>query len=230
MKYEAVTEARFLSRPNRFIATVELEGKTEIVHVKNTGRCKELLLPNAKVFLEKSGKEGRKTLYDLIAVEKQIGNQSLLINMDSQAPNRLVREWLMKSGRFSPSALVRSEVVYERSRLDFCVEENGKKAYIEVKGVTLEEDGVALFPDAPTERGVKHIKELIRCKRAGHQAGIVFVVQMKGVKGFVPNARCHKEFASALYEARSEGVFVLCLDCIVTPFEVVIDRRVPLLF
>ncbi len=230
MKYDHVVEGTFCSRPNRFVARVMIEGEMHTVHVKNTGRCKELLIPGVRVYLEKAKNPARKTSFDLIAVEKQRGASPLLINMDSQAPNRLVEEWIPESGLFSPDATIRREVSFESSRFDLLVSEGEKKSFIEVKGVTLERDGVALFPDAPTLRGVKHLRELTECKKQGFGAFVIFVVQMKGVKGFAPNADCHREFANVLTKAKKEGVRVLCVDCRVSADEVTVDGDVPLLF
>lgn len=227
MKYEMITEGRFLERPNRFIAYVEIPGVSarEKVHVKNTGRCKELLIPGAEVYLEKGTAPGRSTAYDLVAVRK--GER--LINMDSQAPNRAVGEWLLKGELFKDITLVRPEMTWGNSRFDFYVEraEGAGKAFIEVKGVTLEEDGVVRFPDAPSERAVKHVEELIEARKAGYQVYVIFVIQMKDVKYFVPNRSTHPEFADALLKARDAGVELIALDCHVTPDCMEIADRVP---
>lgn len=222
MKYESIVKGKFISRPNRFIAIVEVEGKTETVHVKNTGRCKELLVEGATVFLEKSNNPERKTKYDLIAVYK--GDN--LINMDSQAPNEMVYEWLALGNLFSKNAKIKREVTFGDSRFDIYIEEKEKKAFIEVKGVTLENDGVASFPDAPTERGIKHIKELISARERGYDTYIFFVIQMKGVTKFEPSYKNHMEFAKALKEAQDRGVKILAYDSIVTPDEIKIDKPV----
>lgn len=222
MKYESIVKGKFISRPNRFIAIVEVEGKTETVHVKNTGRCKELLVEGATVFLEKSNNPERKTKYDLIAVYK--GDN--LINMDSQAPNEMVYEWLALGNLFSKNAKIKREVTFGDSRFDIYIEEGEKKAFIEVKGVTLENDGVASFPDAPTERGIKHIKELISARERGYDTYIFFVIQMKGVTKFEPSYKNHMEFAKALKEAQDRGVKILAYDSIVTPDEIKIDKPV----
>ena len=174
MKYNNVIKGTFLERPNRFIAKVLINGIVETVHVKNTGRCKELLVNNATVYLEKSNNPNRKTKYDLIAVEKQYKNNFNLINMDSQSPNDVVYEWIKKGELFSQNAVIKREVKYGSSRFDIYVEEADRKAFVEVKGVTLENDGVALFPDAPTERGIKHINELSNCVKNGYEAFIIF--------------------------------------------------------
>lgn len=216
MKYNTIEKATFIKRPNRFIAEVSIGGKTEIVHVKNTGRCKELLVENATVYLEKSSNPLRKTKYDLVGVEKNTDKGSILINMDSQVPNQIAFEWLPKSGLFSKKAKIRREVTFGNSRFDLYVEDGERKAFIEVKGVTLENDGIAMFPDAPTERGVKHLNELISCLEDGYEAYILFVVQMKGVKLFKPNDITHSAFGDALRNADKSGVNVLAYDCIVT--------------
>ena len=221
MKYAKIKEGIFISRPNRFIAIVNIDGKEETCHVKNTGRCKELLIKGSKVFLEDcSHNPNRKTKYDLIAVYKG----DCLVNMDSQAPNKVVQEWLPKL--FPDITLIRPETKYKNSRFDFYVETETEKIFMEVKGVTLEVDGEARFPDAPTERGVKHIQELIACRKDGYEAYIIFVVQMKGVTHFVPNVATHPEFAEALKNAKKQGVKILCYDCKVTPDELVLDKEV----
>ena len=216
----------FLERPNRFIARVLIDGNIETVHVKNTGRCKELLVPKAKVYLFVSDNPNRKTKYDLIAVEKVTDRGTILVNMDSQVPNDVVAEWLPKSKLFSANAVIKREVKFGKSRFDFYVEDGKRKAFIEVKGVTLENNGVVSFPDAPTERGVKHINELIACLEQGFEAYIIFVVQMKGVIRFEPNAEHHKEFADTLNYAREKGVKVLVYDCLVTSDSIEIDKKI----
>lgn len=226
MKYENVIKGKFISRPNRFIATVEIDGKTETVHVKNTGRCKELLVPGFSVYLSVSDNPLRKTKYDLIAAVKKTDGKEILINMDSQLPNFAAEEFLPLSGLFSEDAKIRREVKFGNSRFDIFVEDKGKKSFIEVKGVTLEKDGTALFPDAPTERGVKHINELIEAKKQGYDAYIFFVIQMKGVHSFSPNAEMHPEFADALKNAHKNGVKILAFDCTVTENSVTVDKAV----
>jgi sugar fermentation stimulation protein A len=222
MTYKKVVEGRFISRPNRFIAKVNIDGKEHTVHVKNTGRCKELLTDNAVVFLEESDNPNRKTLYDLIAVYKG----DTLINMDSQSPNKAVGEWL-KSGGFLPNpTIVKPESVYGNSRLDFYLENENEKAFVEVKGVTLEDNGVARFPDAPTERGRKHLGELIKAKNDGYKTAVVFVIQMKGCKYFEPNSTTDLPFAKELKRAKECGVEVIALDCIVTPNSMTIDKEI----
>lgn len=227
MKYSKIKKATFIERPNRFIAKVTVDGTEETVHVKNTGRCKELLIPGCTVYLAESDNPERKTKYDLVAVEKCRADKApLLINMDSQMPNDAVAEWLSESRLFSECAVIRREVTHGGSRFDFYVEDGDVKAFLEVKGVTLEADGAAMFPDAPTERGVKHIKELISCAAAGYSAYVVFVVQMKGVREFRPNDATHKAFGEALREAASAGVKIIAMDCVVTPESMVIDSEV----
>ena len=226
MVYSKIIDGIFIERPNRFIAKVLIYGKIETVHVKNTGRCKELLVPDAKVYLYVSDNPNRKTKYDLIAVEKVTDRGTLLVNMDSQVPNDVVAEWLHKNQIFSENSVIKREVKFGNSRFDFYVEDGERKAFIEVKGVTLENNGVVSFPDAPTERGVKHINELISCLEKGFEAYIIFVVQMKGVHKFEPNAEHHKEFADTLNYAREKGVKVLVFDCLVTPDSIEIDERI----
>lgn len=222
MRYQSIVEGRFVDRPNRFIAHVEVEGRLQVVHVKNTGRCKELLVPGAKVYLEGSSDPKRKTAWDLVAVEKN----ERLINMDSQAPNRVFGEWV-RGGNFLPDvALVRPEMRYGDSRFDFYIEAGGKKHFIEVKGVTLEEDGIVRFPDAPTERGVKHLEELIRAHEQGYESWICFVVQMSDVRWFEPNDRTHPQFGQALRRARDAGVHVLAVDCEIEPGSMVIRSQI----
>lgn len=210
MKYKKVVKGRFISRPNRFIAHVDIDGKMHVCHVKNTGRCKELLVPNATVFLEESDNPDRKTKYDLIAVYKG----DTLINMDSQAPNKVFYEWA--KGYFKPD-FIKPEFTYKNSRFDCYMEKGDEKIFVEVKGVTLESGGVASFPDAPTERGIKHLLELSDAVKNGYTCYVVFVVQMKGVTHFEPNYERHKEFAEALKFAQNSGVKVMCVDCDVTP-------------
>lgn len=216
----------FLSRPNRFIAHVLVDDREETVHVKNTGRCKELLVDNAKVYLSVSDNPARKTKYDLIAVEKVTDRGILLINMDSQLPNDAVAEWLPISGLFSENAVVRREYTFGKSRFDFFVEDGVRKAFVEVKGVTLENDGIVSFPDAPTERGIKHIEELISALGEDYESYIVFVVQMKGVTEFRPNRERHPQFADALEKAYNAGVKIIAVDCLVTPDEMKIDSQI----
>ena len=225
MKYNNIVEGRFIERPNRFIAKVEIGGVTETVHVKNTGRCRELLVKGTTVYLEKSNNPER-TGYDLIAVLK---NGKTLINMDSQIPNAVTEEWLRKGNLFSKDAVIRREVTHNKSRFDFYIEEGGRKIFLEVKGCTLETDGIARFPDAPTERGVKHINELIDCVNEGFEAYILFVIQMKGIKHFEPNDKTHSAFGDALRNAESKGVNILAYDCNVTKDTIEIDKEIKVL-
>ena len=217
MNYRNIKPGIFLSRPNRFIARVLIDGREEAVHVKNTGRCRELLVPGCTVYLEKSDNPSRKTPFDLIAVEKNTEKGTILINMDSQIPNACCAELLPHSGLFSPDAEIKREVKFGSSRFDICVTDGDRKSFVEVKGVTLERDGLALFPDAPTERGVKHVRELIEAKKQGFGAYIIFIIQMSEVHTFSPNRGMQPEFAEALLEAEKEGVKILAFDCIVTP-------------
>lgn len=220
MKYGHVVKGRFLNRPNRFIANVEIEGRTEVCHVKNTGRCKELLVPSAAVYLEKSDNPSRKTGYDLIAVKKG----ELLINMDSGAPNKAAAEYLRKL--LGEKALIKPEKRYGQSRIDFYAEAGKDKWLIEVKGVTLEEEGRAMFPDAPTERGVKHLKELMAAVKEGYKCLALFVIQMKGVYEFMPNDITHPEFGKTLRAAYKAGVEVKAVDCLVKANSMVIDKEI----
>lgn len=220
MRYGLVRPAVFLARPNRFVAQVLLDGREETVHVKNTGRCRELLQPGVTVYLEKGTNPARRTAWDLIAVEK--GGR--LINMDAQAPNRAFGEW---ARCFAPTALaVRPEVVYGQSRLDFRLDTPQGPHYVEVKGVTLEREGHVLFPDAPTERGVKHLRELMRAAAEGYRATAFFVIQMADVLDFAPNDETHPAFGAALRQAAAQGVEIAAYSCTVTPEEMKIDRPV----
>ena len=226
MKYNKVIRAKFLSRPNRFIAYCLVDGVTETVHVKNTGRCRELLVGNATVYLAVSDNAERKTKFDLIAVEKVTEMGTILINMDSQAPNSAAYEWILSGGYFGEGAEVRREVTYGKSRFDLYVEQGERRAFVEVKGVTLENDGVASFPDAPTERGIKHVNELVAAKNDGYEAYILFVIQMKGVHTFKPNDETHKAFGDALRHAAESGVKILAYDCVITPDEMIVDAPI----
>ena len=222
MRYGKIVSGRFLRRPNRFIAQVEVDGREETVHVKNTGRCRELLVPGGLVYLAVADNPARRTRYDLVTVEKQRpGQPPLLVNMDSQAANDIAAEWLPHSGWFSPDAVIRREVRYGNSRFDFCVTEGDRTTYLEVKGVTLEQDGVAMFPDAPTERGVKHLRELIQCRGEGCGAAVLFVVQMPGMTCLRPHDWTDPEFGRMLRRAAAQGVDVRAVGCRVTPHEVV---------
>ena len=227
MTYTNVVCGRFLRRPNRFIAQVEIDGREETVHVKNTGRCKELLQPGVKVWLSIADNPLRKTKYDLIAVEKQREvRDPLLVNMDSQIPNAVALDWLPESRLFSLNAKFFREKSYKNSRFDIYVEDGTRKAFIEVKGVTLEHNGIASFPDAPTVRGVKHLKELTAALADGFEAYVLFVVQMKEIHKLHPNDETHKEFGAALREAHRNGVKILAMDCLVTPESLCIDAPV----
>ncbi len=210
MNYPNIIPAVFVNRPNRFIATVKLDGHIETVHVKNTGRCRELLIPGCEVWLTEPGTEGRKTRYDLVAVRKSTG---VLFNIDSQAPNAVVKEWL--AGRSFDK--VTSEYTYGNSRIDFYMERGADRYLMEVKGCTLEVDGIGYFPDAPTERGIKHLNELAAAASKGYKAILAFVIQMEGVFEVRPNITTHPEFASALSDAQKAGVKVLFLPCQVKP-------------
>ncbi|MBQ9951393.1 MAG: DNA/RNA nuclease SfsA [Clostridia bacterium] len=225
MKYDSIYTGVFLERQNRFVARVEMDGREERVHVKNTGRCAELLVPGNRVYLEKSDAVGRKTAYDLVAVEKRIPEGVRLVNMDSMAPNLAAREWL-ESGALGSLQNLRAEATIGDSRFDFCAEQDGRRVVIEVKGCTLEEDGVARFPDAPTERGVKHVRGLIELAKQGCRCVILIVIQMKGVRVFRPNWETHPAFGEALLEAQAAGVEVIAVDCKVVPGNVNIDRRI----
>ena len=222
MKYEKICRGKFISRPNRFIAEVETGGYVRRAHVRNTGRCRELLVTGADLIMEdfrdRMGK--RKLEYSLIGVTKETARGPILINVDSQAPNKVVGEALrsgkLRIGDMKKAEVVKSEYTYGTSRLDFYVkDETGREALVEVKGVTLEEDGTAMFPDAPTERGVKHIRELMGAASSGYVACVIFVIQMKGIDFFRPNDRTHAEFGEVLREAQKAGVEVLAYDCIV---------------
>lgn len=224
MQYGKILPARFLSRPNRFVARVEAEGEELVCHVKNTGRCRELLVPGATVWLEESPNPSRKTKFDLIAVEK--GNR--LINMDAQAPNKVFGEWAAAGGFREGLTLLRPETTYGSSRFDFYWESSKSRGFVEVKGVTLEEDGIVRFPDAPTLRGVKHLDELVKAHEAGYEAAVCFVIQMENVRWFAPNDVTHPEFGQALRKAAAAGVEILAMDCAVTPQSLTIGKSVPI--
>ncbi|QTE70779.1 DNA/RNA nuclease SfsA [Clostridiales bacterium FE2011] len=206
MRYSNITKGTFLDRPNRFIAHVEMDGRRETVHVKNTGRCRELLLPGAEVWLTAPGTEGRKTKYDLVTVRKENG---MLVNIDSQAPNAVVREWLERQGY----DVIIPEYTYGDSRIDFYLERGMEKTLMEVKGCTLEIDGIGYFPDAPTDRGVKHLRELANAVKNGYRTVIAFAIQMDGIMEVRPNIQTHPEFGSAMQEAAEAGVEILFLPC-----------------
>lgn len=222
MNYERIRKAFFIERPNRFIAYVQLDGEKEIVHVKNTGRCAELLVPGAPVYIQESVNPARKTKWDLIAVEK--GKR--MINMDSQIPNKVVQEWIEGGNLFPDVHLVRPETTYGNSRFDLYVEAGDSRIFIEVKGVTLEEDGVCRFPDAPSDRAVKHMEELVRAKKEGYETYVFFVIQMKDVRYFTPNTDTHPAFAEALKKAAAAGVKILAYDCEVTSDSITIREPV----
>lgn len=224
MTYPNITPARFLSRPNRFVAQVDLDGAETTVHVKNTGRCRELLRPGAPVWLVRSSNPARKAAYDLVTVQK--GDR--LINLDAQAPNRVFAQWA-EAGHFVPGlTLLKAEQKHGDSRFDFYWEAGDRRGFVEVKGVTLEEDGAVFFPDAPTERGVKHLRGLTACLDEGYEAAVCFVIQMSDVTFFSPNDRTHPAFGEALRAAHAAGVRVLALACAVTPDSLTITDPVPL--
>ncbi|MCR5720503.1 MAG: DNA/RNA nuclease SfsA [Lachnospiraceae bacterium] len=219
MKYDNITKAIFISRPNRFIAEVDIEGHKETVHVKNTGRCKELLIPGCEVYLTAPGNPERKTKYDLVAVRKSNG---ILFNIDSQAPNKVVKEWLLERD-FDK---VIPEYTYGESRIDFYMERGDERYLMEVKGCTLEVDGMGYFPDAPTKRGVKHLRELQKAVNEGYKAVLAFVIQMDGVSEVIPNKKTDPEFEEAFEAAKSGGVEILFLRCHVDPDSLIISDTV----
>ena len=229
MQYDHIVKGYFLARPNRFIAHVEINGEVAVAHVKNTGRCKELLTCGATLYLQDWGADyalRRKTRYDVIAVEKG----SLLINMDSQAPNHVFREWA-EAGAFMPGlTLLRPEYIWGSSRFDFYWEAESKRGLVEVKGVTLEFDGHVKFPDAPTLRGVKHLEELVQAKKSGYEAAVCFVVQMEGMRCFSPNDETHPAFGDALRRAAQAGVQIIAMECCVTPDSLQIKKEIPIIF
>jgi len=226
MKYGNIVKGEFISRPNRFIAKVNIDGTPHTVHVKNTGRCKELLVEGATVYLEQSQNTLRKTAYDLVGVEKVVQGKPIMINMDSQAPNVIAAEWLPQSNLFSENAIYRREYTFGKSRFDFYITDGTRKAFLEVKGVTLEKSGVAYFPDAPTERGVKHLNELAKAIDEGYEAYVLFVIQMKGISAFKPNDDTHKAFGDALRHAAAKGVKIFAVDCLVNHPQVKADSLV----
>lgn len=224
MKYCYIKEAVFLERMNRFTAQVCLDGKKETVHVKNTGRCREILKPGATVFIEEASGTKRKTKYSLVSAYKN----KTLINIDSQAPNVLVYEAIKKGiiDEFKNVHLLKKESAYGSSRFDLYYETDKSKGFIEVKGVTLEENGIAKFPDAPTQRGTKHIREMINAVKEGYRGYILFVIQLKGVNSFMPNFEMDRKFAIALKDAKKAGVNVLAYDCMVNKYEIFLDKKV----
>lgn len=223
MLYKDILSGYFIERPNRFIAHVNINGQAEVCHVKNTGRCKELLKEGSLVYVQKNDDPKRKTKYSLIAVQKG----DLLINMDSQAPNKAVYEWLQEKQPWGEIKLLKPETKYKDSRFDFYLETDTEKMFIEVKGVTLEDNGVVSFPDAPTERGVRHITELIESISEGYKAAVIFVIQMEGVKYFTPNRKTHAAFADILRKASLNGVKIMALECAVRPDSMKITKGVP---
>lgn len=223
MFYKNIAAGKFISRPNRFIANVEIDGEIRVVHVKNTGRCKELLLPGSTVYCEKSDNPNRKTAYDLVAVEKG----KLLINMDSQAPNVAFSEFIHDGSFKDGIEYIARERKYKNSRFDFYFKRKGKEYFAEVKGVTLEDEGVVLFPDAPTERGVKHLTELEDAVKNGYGGCVVFVVQLKEAKYFTPNRKTHPEFADKLKEVQKAGVEIFAYTCNVTPNSISLLSQIP---
>ena len=212
MRYEGIERATFISRPNRFIAEVLLGGETVVCHVKNTGRMGELLLPGVTAYVQKNDNPNRRTAYTLIAVEKG----ARIINTDSTAPNVLFGEWLETSDHFGELTLVKPEKTFGASRFDYYLESERERIFVEVKGVTLEREGHAYFPDAPTERGVKHLYELIACKAQGYRAAVAFIVKMEDISGFSPNEETHPAFGDALRAAQAAGVEILVIGCCVS--------------
>lgn len=221
MEYANMVAGRFLSRPNRFIAQVDIQGQTQICHVKNTGRCRELLIPGARVWCQAAANPNRKTQFDLIAVEKG----SRIINMDAQAPNQAAAQWLSAGGLGRLEDL-QPEVTLGDSRFDFSFQKGGRRCYLEVKGVTLEENGVAKFPDAPTSRGTKHLKGLTQAAAQGYGAYVLFVIQLQPVAYFTPNDGTDPDFGQALRAAKAAGVALLAMDCQVTPWSMAIGQPV----
>ncbi len=213
MHYENIKKAKFIFRKNRFLCQIEIDKEAAFCHVKNTGRLKELLTEGAQVYVEEHDNAKRKTKYSLVAVKK--GRK--VVNIDSTAPNKVFYEWVKKGCFTDGVTLIKPETTFGNSRFDCYIEAGERKIFVEVKGVTLEKDGVAMFPDAPTERGVKHLNELCECVKMGYEAYIVFVVQMRGVHTFIPNRQTHAEFADALENCKKCGVKILCVDCEVTP-------------
>lgn len=223
MQYDNMIPAIFLDRPNRFIANIEIDGLRQVAHVKNTGRCKEILTPGARVWVRENSDPHRKTRFDVITAQKN----ERMINIDASAPNAAVKEWLPESGLFRQISLIRPETTFGRSRFDFYIEGDGRRMFMEVKGATLEDRGVVRFPDAPTERGLKHIKELEASLAGGFDACVLFVIQMKNVEYFEPNSATHEAFADALYQAHRAGVRILARDCRITPDSMEIADPVP---
>lgn len=225
MKYNNIFKGVFLERPNRFIAYCEINGRKETVHVKNTGRCREILVPGAECYFEKSANPERKTQYDLVTVKKG----SRLINIDSQAVNKVFLEFLQSGKLFDDITYIKPETVFGKSRIDIYLERGDRKVFIEVKGVTLENENAVSFPDAPTDRGTKHIKELMEAHRQGYETYIAFVVQMKGVKYFTPHDETDPVFGRTLREAEKMGVKPIAFDCRVTENEISIEDSVEII-
>lgn len=225
MKYTSLLEGTFLKRPNRFLAHVMINDVEEVCHVKNTGRLRELLIPGVRVLVEPSDSPKRKTKFSLICVEKD----GQWVNIDSQVVNTIAAEWIAGGGLFDDVNIIKREKTYGNSRFDLYVETGKEKWFIEVKGVTLEVDGVAMFPDAPTERGVKHVEELVECHKEGYETGILFVIQRTGLKHFSPHRERHAEFADALKKAQESGVHVMAVDCMVDEKGIEIDKRIPVI-
>lgn len=223
MQYPDIEPAVFLSRPNRFLANIRIGGQEELCHVKNTGRCRELLIPGTRIYVQRHADPERKTKFSLITVEK--GKR--LVNLDSQLPNRAAEEWLEGRQLYPDLIRIHRERKYGQSRMDFYLETQGPPVYLEVKGVTLEENGTAAFPDAPTQRGVRHLQELCQAVRQGYRGCVLFVIQMEGVDRFTPNWRTHPAFGEALLEAERTGVRIVAVDCRVTPDSVTIRQEVP---
>lgn len=222
MKYKNIKQGIFIKRPNRFIAHVEIEGKEVICHVKNTGRCEELLIRGSTVFVNEVEQGNRKTKFDLVNVCKG----KVLVNIDSQMPNKIIEEYLQGNNILQKISYLKREKTYKKSRFDFYIEEGERKIFIEVKGVTLEKNGVALFPDAPTERGVKHVLELIDAKKNGFDCYIIFVIQLEGVSYFTPNKERHKEFQEVLKVAKKSGVEILAIDTVVSKDEIYCNKNI----
>ena len=225
MTYDNICKGVFLSRPNRFIAHIEINGKKEICHVKNTSRCTEILIPGADVYVNYVDNPNRTTMYDLISVYKG----DMLINIDSQAPNRTFEEYLHKGKLFDNIIAIKTEAKYGSSRFDFFVETAESNVFIEVKGVSLEEEGIAMFPGAPTERGIKHLNQLAACVAAGYEAYVVFVIQMRGVKLLTPSYKIHEAFGHTLAKVMKMGVKAIAFDSLVKPDNIEIDKQVPVL-
>ena len=225
MRYENIKKASFIRRLNRFVAEIAIDNAISLCHVKNTGRCRELLKPDAPIYVEVCLNPARKTPYTLIAVEKN----GILFNIDSYAPNLAAKEWIAEGGLGFVPSLLKSEAVYGNSRFDLYYEYGNIRGFVEVKGVTLEENGTALFPDAPTLRGIKHIDELCKAKTDGYKASVLFVTQFSPVNAFSPNRKTHAAFGDALLRAQHAGVDILCRDCVVTADQMSIGKAVPVI-